>query len=302
MVAVVCAQGFAGASVSSVCARAGVSRPTFYELFDSREECFLAVIDDGYRRVSALIAQAFAGAEDWREGLRMALADLLKLFDSEPDLARVWLVDTLAAGPWALERRAQHIRALTGEIVRHWRPPPGAGSHPLAAVSVMESLLGIIQAHALTGTGEPMIALLGPLMGVVVAPYLEDHEVENEVMLASRHARMLQTVRGRSHSRRRVLMPAALLDPRAHRARTCLRYLAGHPGASNREVADAIGIKSHPQISALLSRLLRAGLVEKRSGEPGHPNAWTLTQLTHRLLDTHPSNTSQTLADFTITS
>jgi AcrR family transcriptional regulator len=43
MVSVVCEHGFARASVRSVCARAGVSRRSFYELFDSREACFLAL-------------------------------------------------------------------------------------------------------------------------------------------------------------------------------------------------------------------------------------------------------------------
>jgi AcrR family transcriptional regulator len=119
MVEVVRARGFVGASVRLVCARAGVSRSTFYDLFDSPEACFLAVIDTGYRRFSALIVKAFADTEDWREGLRTALAELLSLLDREPDLARVCLMDTLAAGSWALERRAQHIHPPASPRT-HW--------------------------------------------------------------------------------------------------------------------------------------------------------------------------------------
>src|ERR1700751_1384322 len=73
----VCEQGFAGTSVSAVCARAGVSLRSFYECFGGREECFLAVIDDAYRQGSAIMADSYAQAGDWREGLRDALAGVL---------------------------------------------------------------------------------------------------------------------------------------------------------------------------------------------------------------------------------
>ena len=306
MVVVVCERGFAGASVSAVCSHAGVSRSAFYECFEDREGCFLAVIDEGYLRVSSLLAGVFERARDWREALRVALAELLLLFDSEPRLARVWLVDTLAAGSWALERRAEHVRALTLEIVGRWSPPAGAGSHPLAAEGVMESLLGIVQTHALTAPDEPMIGLLGPLVGVAVAPYLDEAEVARDVALASAHARELLAAPCRE--RAGGSEPAgALLDPRAHRARMCLEYLAAHPGASNREVADGVGINSHAQVSALLSRLAAAGLLQKCAGRPGHANAWSLTPSASHALDAHAldasaSHISRTPSGLTVTS
>jgi AcrR family transcriptional regulator len=282
MVAVVCERGFARATVGVLCARAGVSRRSFYECFESREECFLAVIDDGYRQVSALIAQAFERAKgDWRGGLRGALAELLSLFDRRPELARVWLVECLAAGAWALERRARHIEALTGQIVGFWGTPPGTGSHPLAAVGAMETLLGIVQTHALTAPGEPMVTLLGPLMGVVVAPYLDEQGVEVEIAASAALAQELRAAPPVAPPRPNPSPPNPALAPRAHRARTCLRYLASHPGASNRQVADAVGIKSHTQISALLARLQRAGLLVKTPARPGGANSWSLTPHAH---------------------
>jgi AcrR family transcriptional regulator len=294
MVAVVCERGFARVTVGVLCARAGVSRRSFYECYESREECFLAVIDDGYRQVSALIARAFERARgDWRGGLRGALAELLSLFDRRPALARVWLVESLAAGAWALERRARHIEALTGQIVGFWGPPSGTGSHPLAAEGVMETLLGIVQTHALTApAGEPMVTLLGPLMGVVVAPYLDEQAVEVEIAASAALARELRAAPPAGPPPRLSPSPPdPVLAPRAHRARTCLRYLASHPGASNRQVADAVGIKSHTQASALLARLQRAGLLNKTPAQPGGANSWTLTPHAQQTLDTHATHT-----------
>jgi predicted ArsR family transcriptional regulator len=75
-----------------------------------------------------------------------------------------------------------------------------------------------------------------------------------------------------------VEIPEPLRNPRAHRARACVRYLAAHPGASNRQVADALGVSGRTQMSALLARLHRAGLLVKHPARPGGPNAWSLTQ------------------------
>jgi hypothetical protein len=77
----------------------------------------------------------------------------------------VCVVEALAAGPWALERREQHVADLTEMIVENWgmRAPPEP--HPLTNVGVMASVLGIVQNHLLADRPEPLIGLLGPLMG-----------------------------------------------------------------------------------------------------------------------------------------
>jgi DNA-binding IclR family transcriptional regulator len=57
------------------------------------------------------------------------------------------------------------------------------------------------------------------------------------------------------------------------------------PGASNREVATAAGITDQGQISKLLARLERLGLIENTGHGhlSGEPNAWHLTPLGERV-------------------
>jgi hypothetical protein len=50
----------------------------------------------------------------WQDGVRSALVSLLAFLDCEPLLARVWLIESLAAGAWALERRERDLAALHG--------------------------------------------------------------------------------------------------------------------------------------------------------------------------------------------
>lgn len=276
--------GYAGTTVTAVCARARVSRSSFYEQFEGLQDCFLAMMDDATARARQVIERAFTDATDWREGIRAALAALLAFLDAEPLLARVWLIETLAAGGWALEHRERRIAVLTATIVERWAEAADAQPIPLAVTGVMESVIGLVRAHLLSEREEPLISLLGQLMSLIVAVYVGAGEAAVEIercaplareLAGAGAARLEQSRRGEGAGA--VAVPDALSDPRAHRARACLLYLLEHPGASNREVARAAGVARDDQISTVLARLAGSGLLEKRAGRPGLANAWSLT-------------------------
>lgn len=52
-------------------------------------------------------------------------------------------------------------------------------------------------------------------------------------------------------------------------SRSALLYLAEHRGASNRQVAIAVGISRNDRISTVLARLARMELLVKCQGPPG---------------------------------
>ena len=274
-------RGYAGASVASVCAEAGVSHHTFYEHFDTLEDCFSSLLDDGAQLVVRAISESFAAERSWVDGARSALVASLSLFDREPALARVLLVEVTAAGPAVRERREVHLAALTAAIERHCGCVEERSPHPFAAAGASASLLGVLHTRLVMEADELLISLLGPMMGLVTVSYLDPPAVRREVELGERLAREIVATRAASCTASRGgtgAVPAALRDPRAHRARACLRYLVDNPGASNREVAAAVGIARHTQVSALLARLERMDLLDKRAGAPGRPNAWQVTQ------------------------
>lgn len=64
-----------------------------------------------------------------------------------------------------------------------------------------------------------------------------------------------------------------------YRTLQALSAIAADPGASNRQVAEHVGIHDQGQISKLLTRLHNLGLIDNTGqGQPnGEPNAWTLT-------------------------
>src|SRR5215217_8434766 len=66
--------GYADASAESISRAAGMSKATFYEHFANKEECILALFDDGARTVLGAMAEATASAgDDPRERMRAGI-------------------------------------------------------------------------------------------------------------------------------------------------------------------------------------------------------------------------------------
>lgn len=102
-------KGYARTTVADVVANAAVSRRTFYEQFEDKEDCFLEAYRAGAGMMMAEIMQAmgeFPG-EAWRERAATAVETFTKVLASQPELARVFFVDVLGAGPHAVEERAR---------------------------------------------------------------------------------------------------------------------------------------------------------------------------------------------------
>jgi AcrR family transcriptional regulator len=290
-------RGVGGATVAHVVACSGVSRRTFYELFEDREDCFRAAFDQAVERAARRVLPAWESAGGWRERMRAGVGALLEFLDDEPDLGALCVVDALGAGPVALERRARVVQLLIG-AVDEGRREARASAHPtrLTAEGVVGAVLAVLHARLSGGGvgaagvardggqgvalerdrgGRVMVRLLGPLMAMIVLPYQGQAVAARE---ASRPA----------PRRRRVASPPGdplrELDMRlTYRTVRVLRAIAAlcgqGPGPSNRQVADASGVADPGQISKLLARLQHLGLIENGGGPParGEPNVWRLT-------------------------
>ena len=274
-------QGVSGVTVAHVVARSGVSRRTFYELFEDREDCFLAGFDLAVQDAARRVLPAYRTPGAWRERVRAGLGALLEYLDDEPGMGALCVVDALGAGPVALERRTQVVRVLIDVVHEGRREARGAAKPTrLTAEGVVGALLAVLHARLAAGDGRangalPMVALLGPLMGMIVLPYLGKAAAARET--------------ARPAIRRKPATPPSS-DPlreldmrltfRTVQVLLAIGVLGGRgPGPSNRQVADAAGVTDPGQISKLLARLEHLGLIENEGGPPapGEPHVWRLT-------------------------
>jgi AcrR family transcriptional regulator len=290
--------GAGSMTVADVVARSGVSRRTFYEVFADREECFLAALDDSIERIAAVVVPAYEDQGRWRERVRAALGELLGLLEADPSLGRIAIVESLLAGPRALQRRGAVLASVVA-AVEEGRLEPGASEPPpLTAEGVVGGVASILYTRlhergpASAGGRErkpggragALTELTSPLMAMIVLPYL-----------------------GKAAAARELERPAP--EPRAphpggnplrdlgmrltYRTLRVLEAVAANPGASNRRLGEAAGIADQGQISKLLWRLQRLSLIENvlvASGK-GAPNAWRLTEKGERIVQSIRANT-----------
>ncbi len=273
--------GYPRLTVAQVIARARVSRKTFYDLFEDREDCFLAVFDQAVEQISVLVAEAYTREQNWRDGLRAGVLAMLRFMDDEPGLARICVVEALGAGPRVLKRRTEVIAQLRA-VLDEGRSSAGARvarateeSPDVTAEGVIGAVFAVLHSRLLARNREPFTALLGPLMSMIVLPYLGARAASSEL---TRTPPPLP--KRRKPPRRVVRDPLEGLDMRlTYRTVRVLTFIGEHAGASNREIAEGAGITDQGQISKLLTRLERLQLVHN-IGEGqimGSSNEWYLT-------------------------
>lgn len=108
MIAAAARHGYAAATVSHVIAHAGVSRPTFYEYFADKDECFLAA----HRELSHLLIEEVRRAVAKTTPERAvygAIRAFIRLSEEFPDRACFLTNETMAAGWQGLD---QHDRLI----------------------------------------------------------------------------------------------------------------------------------------------------------------------------------------------
>jgi AcrR family transcriptional regulator/DNA-binding MarR family transcriptional regulator len=282
----VCAQrGVANVTVAHVVERAGISRRTFYDLFDDREECFLAAFDEAIARARRYLLDAYDPGAKWAMRLRGALTALLEFFDVERNLGWLLVVGSLGASMQALERRKRVLARIVAEIdTGRDEGKTSTGLAPLTAEGIVGAVFSVIHGRMVTwptmgdAKERPLIELVNPLMSIVVMPYLGPAAARRELGKAV-PASTSQPVSMSADPLRGLAMRIT------YRTVKVLIALAENPGSSNRQLGDAAGIGDQGQTSKLLHRLVRLGLVENIGPGPGsgERNMWALTPKGHEV-------------------
>jgi len=108
MIAAAHRHGYAGANVTQVIEHAGVSRPTFYDYFADKDDCFLATHRELSRFLVWEISRAVA-AEAPERAVQTAILTLIRLSEEYPDRAGFLANEAMAAGWRGLDERDRLI-------------------------------------------------------------------------------------------------------------------------------------------------------------------------------------------------
>jgi AcrR family transcriptional regulator len=125
-------RGFVASTISDLVERAGVSRRTFYEHFDNKEECLLATYDVLFGELVRGIGDVETESEDWLAKVEAVLEAIFEVTVRRPDAARLVCVELAAAGPPGIVRWDEGGAMLASYIAHELdgRSPDAAGCVP----------------------------------------------------------------------------------------------------------------------------------------------------------------------------
>jgi AcrR family transcriptional regulator len=218
MIDAVGAQGYRATRVADVIARAGVSRKTFYELFENKQACLLATFDviaeEGMRQVQS----AYLAAEGWPARVEAAIGALFATALENPGALRLSLLEIAAVGPAGIERRERAIVRYEGFVRSALELAPGDGAvSDVALKAVVGGLNRILYRRVLLGDPAGLAELVPDLTRWATSYYPAPAAILGEpVALSSERRQQIALGGGRAPG---TLAPHPLLGGRRGLAR-----------------------------------------------------------------------------------
>jgi AcrR family transcriptional regulator len=165
MVEAVARHGFAGTTLRELVALAGVSRTTFYEHFESKQDCFLSTFDEIVAEVGERVGRAYREPEDFRARLVAGLAAFMDLAVEEPAAARLAAVESLTLGAAGVAHRERGSQAFELMIAQSFEHSPSPREVPAMTVrAIVAGIRGVVYRRLRAGRQEELPGLVGELV------------------------------------------------------------------------------------------------------------------------------------------
>lgn len=168
-------KGYRAVTVTDVVRRARIARRTFYENFDSKEDCFLAAQQHAMSTALEEVVTAAGEINDWPRRIEAGLAAFLAYVVREPALARTCMVEALAAGPGSVQYYEESLQAFVSLFRLGRDVSPFGGELP---ETLEEALIGGVfwilyqRLSVAEAEVESIAELLPELVEFTLTPYL----------------------------------------------------------------------------------------------------------------------------------
>jgi AcrR family transcriptional regulator len=181
-VRVVAEKGYGATTVADLTREAGISRTTFYAMFEDKEGCFLAAYDNVVDALVKRVTTAYEAEEGWPRRARVGLATLLEALAEEPAIARLTVVDVGAAGHAAQRRYRGALQRLTPFFEEGRDFAPGGRNLPAnTSRMAIGAVAGLISEELAEGRAGQLSDLLSDVLFATLVPYIGPAAAAREV-------------------------------------------------------------------------------------------------------------------------
>jgi AcrR family transcriptional regulator len=173
VVELVAEQGYRVTTVAAIIKRARVAKVKFYGLFDSKQDAFLAALDDGLDEAAGRVAAATDAAGDSFAGRVDAGIGALLVFCAErPALARAAILEAPKLGLAAGDRRATALAAFSPLLAGAREAGGGEGLPDGLEQATLDGLYWLLYDALLTGKPKRVEKLRPALVEFALLPFL----------------------------------------------------------------------------------------------------------------------------------
>ena len=146
---VVARKGYADTTIADLAAEARVSRRTFYEHFETKGECLIALFEVASDQALAVLRAAIDPQRDWHTQVEQALGAYLSTLACNPVLLRTLFIAILGLGPEGLaaRRRANQrmadfiLEVANGPASRPPRSKPLPSAYAMGIIGSIHELI-----------------------------------------------------------------------------------------------------------------------------------------------------------------
>jgi AcrR family transcriptional regulator len=173
-------QGYAELTVRELIDRAGVSRRTFYQLFDDKIDCVYAAHERAFERLSKVIVDACRVQGPWPDRVAGAISAALEFAVESPHEAQLVVVACHTASEPKLASRGHAAHEKLADLLRAGRRQAEVAHTPpeLAEQAVVGAVMAVVGARLLDGEVEGLRSLGPELTQIILTPYLGDEEAQ----------------------------------------------------------------------------------------------------------------------------
>ena len=174
-------QGYAELTVRDLIVRAGVSRRTFYQLYDGKIECVFAAQERACERLGEALVRACREQEAaWPERVAAAIRAALDFAVESPNDAQLVVVACQTASEPNLASRGHAVHEKLADLLRAGRGQLEAPHSPPAVTeqAVVGAAMAVVGARLLAGEVGTLPLLAPELTQIILIPYVGDEEAK----------------------------------------------------------------------------------------------------------------------------
>ena len=197
IVEAVARHGFASTTVRELVTLAGVSKSTFYDHFESKEECFLATFDSIVGEVAEEVAKAYEGDGDERERLVAALRRFMEIAVEKPENAAFAIVDSLALGSAGVAHRERAWEAFEQFARQYFDNTSPQQVSDLTVRAIIAGISGVVYQYLRNSKTQELAEMVEPLIDWALSYQAPDNDqVRRGVAAAERSPSLKITNKG----------------------------------------------------------------------------------------------------------